>query len=138
MIHYTDSLLAISPADLEGFFVGWPNPPSPSTHLQILKNSSAIVLAVDDSSGHVVGFVNALSDGVLMAYIPLLEVLPDHQGRGIARELVTRLLEKLGGLYGIDLLCDTDLQPFYEKFDMHRATGMMVRNYDNQSGKAGG
>ncbi len=28
----------------------------------------------------VVGFVNALSDGRLSAYIPLLEVLPDYRG----------------------------------------------------------
>jgi hypothetical protein len=29
----------------------------------------------------------------------------------------------------VDLLCDPELQPFYESLGMHRATGMMVRNY---------
>lgn len=63
---------------LSGFFVGWPDPPSPERHLQILKNSRFVVIAVDDQASRVVGFVNAVSDGILSAYIPLLEVLPDH------------------------------------------------------------
>ena len=41
------------------------------------------MLARDDA-GRVVGFVTAISDGVLSAYIPLLEVLPEYQGAGSA------------------------------------------------------
>ena len=82
----------------------------------------------------VIGFVTAISDGVLSAYVPLLEVLPSHQKRGIGHELMRRMLEMLDGLYMIDLLCDNDLQPFYEKVGMQRSQGMMVRNYAWQSG----
>ena len=64
----------VEPDQLAGFFVGWPDPPSPETHLKILHASHAIVLA-QDRSGQVVGFINAVSDGILSAYIPLLEVL---------------------------------------------------------------
>ena len=32
----------ISPEQLKGFFDGWPNPPSPETHLRLLKNSDEI------------------------------------------------------------------------------------------------
>lgn len=52
-----------------------------------------MVLAVED--GQVVGFVNAISDGGLTAYIPLLEVRREWRGRGIASQLVNRLLEQL-------------------------------------------
>jgi ribosomal protein S18 acetylase RimI-like enzyme len=94
-------------------------------------------LAVDDDTGHVVGFVSAISDGVLAAYIPLLEVLPGYQSRGIGTELMRRMLETLSGFYMVDLLCDEELQPYYERLGMRRATGMLVRNYAAQSGKQG-
>jgi predicted N-acetyltransferase YhbS len=74
------------------------------------------------------------SDGVSCAYIPHLEVQPEHQGRGIGSELLRRMLEKLRGLYMIDLLCDPDVQPFYARLGMRPATGMLIRNYDRQSG----
>ncbi len=134
MITYTDSLDHITPDKLQGFFVGWPNPPNPETHLRILRGSSHILLAVDDQTGQVVGFINAISDGVLNAFIPLLEVLPTYQKQGIGAELVRQMLDKLRTLYAIDLLCDADLQPFYQRFGMRPYTAMLLRNYDRQSG----
>jgi ribosomal protein S18 acetylase RimI-like enzyme len=85
MVRYVDSPEGIREGQLSGFFVGWPNPPSPTTHLRLLKGSDQVVLAVDDESGQVVGFITALSDGVLSAQISFLEVLPAWQGRGIPR-----------------------------------------------------
>ena len=135
MIRFVDSLGDTTPEQLQGFFVGWPNPPSPQTHLRILQKSTAVELAVDDTTGRVVGFINALSDGVLMAYIPLLEVLPEYQGQGIGRTLVERMLARLGNLYAVDLLCDPELQPFYAQAGMQPATGMLLRNYARQAGE---
>jgi GNAT superfamily N-acetyltransferase len=133
MINYTDSLTGVTSADLQGgFFAGWPNPPSPVAHYQILANSAAIVLARNET-GMIVGFITAISDGVSCSYIPHLEVLPDHQGRGIGSELVRHILAKLRHLYMIDLVCDPALQPFYERLGMHAVVGMVTRNYDRQS-----
>lgn len=134
-IEYKYSAAGITPNQLQGFFVGWPQPPSPEKHLELLKNSDEVVLALDAESGNVVGFITAITDNVLAAYIPLLEVLPSHQKQQIGRALVEKMLERLRDYYMVDLLCDTDVQPFYEKFGMHRATGMFFRNYDKQSGK---
>ncbi len=134
MIVYSDSIDGIGPDDLRGFFVGWPNPPSPGTHLRMLAGSDHIVLARDDASGRVVGYVTAIADGVLVAYIPLIEVLPEYQGQGIGTALMRRMLETLETLYAIDLLCDEDVQPFYARLGMRPATGMMVRTYARQSG----
>ncbi len=64
---------------------------------------------------------------MLYAFIPLLEVLPSHRGRGIGSELVERLLEELKHFYAVDLMCDPELQPFYDRFGMHRAIGMVIR-----------
>lgn len=135
MIVYTDSIAGTSSANLHGFFVGWPNSPSPATHLKILQNSDYVILAIDDSTGDVVGFVNAISDGVISAYIPLLEVLPKYQGRGIGNELMNRMLDKLGDIYMIDLMCDEKTQDFYRNFGMQKAFGMMIRNFKKQSGR---
>src|SRR5215210_456638 len=102
MITYTDSLVDVTSDDLQGgFFVGWPNPPSPLTHYHILTNSAAIVLA-RIADGTVVGFITAVSDGISCAYIPHLEVLPAYQGQGIGTVLLERLLARLRHLYMID------------------------------------
>lgn len=71
------------------------------------------VLAEDDAwDGRVVGLVTAITDGVLATYLRLLEVLPEYRGRGIGRELVTRLVARLSELYTADLICDPDVLPF--------------------------
>lgn len=131
---FKNSLDGVTVDMLKGFFVDWPNPPSAETHLKLLKNSSYIVLAIDEEVNRVVGFITATSDGVLSAYIPLLEVLPEYKNQGIGKELVSRMLKQLDHLYMIDLCCDEDLVPYYEKFGMFKGTGMILRNYDRQAG----
>jgi ribosomal protein S18 acetylase RimI-like enzyme len=116
MITYQDTVVGLVAEQLNGFFVGWPNPPGPAEHLRILRGSSHVWIALDDTNGQVAGFINALSDGVLSAYIPLLEVLPAYQGRGIGHALVERMLHTLHGLYAIDLVCDPELVAFYARF----------------------
>ncbi len=132
MIVYKNEL---SKTDLiDGFFVGWPNPPSVEIFQKILAGSYHYILALDED--RVVGFITAVSDGVLSAYIPLLEVLPAYQSQGIGRELFRRMKVQLDHLYMIDLLCDPDLISYYEKLGMTKAFGVMVRNYDRQNGEA--
>ncbi|MGH9755364.1 MAG: GNAT family N-acetyltransferase [Blastocatellia bacterium] len=132
---YTSSIESVTAENLDGFFVGWPNRPSPQTHLELLKNSDEIILAIDEHTGKVVGFVTALTDRTLSAYIPFLEVLPAYQGQGVGKELVRRMLERLSDLYAVDLLCDSELQLFYAGLGMQQAYGMMIRKYERQAGK---
>ncbi len=90
-ITYTDKLETLTPNHLLGFFVDWPSPPSLEKHLEILHGSYAVWLAFDHDQ--CVGFINAISDGLLYAFIPLLEVLPEYQKRGIGKELAKRMFE---------------------------------------------
>lgn len=138
MIEYRDTAEGIEPQQLAGFFEGWGNPPSAETHLSLLHNSDEVIIAVSSSDGAVVGFVTALTDGVLAAYIPLLEVRPEFRGQGIGRELVHRVLKLLDGLYMVDVICDSDVQAFYETLGFTRSVGASVRRYEQQSGKVGG
>jgi ribosomal protein S18 acetylase RimI-like enzyme len=128
----TDSLIA---ADLEGFFVDWPNPPDPSRHLEILQASYHVWLAIDNDKP--VGFINAISDGILHAYIPLLEVLPAYQGQGIGSELVLRMVESLQGIYAIDIVCDDQVAGFYQRLGFSQLVGMAKRFPAQQDGLRG-
>lgn len=133
MITYTQSLNELTEDMLDGFFVGWPNPPSKQSHMKILKGSYSFWAAIDKDKNKTVGFITALSDGILSAYIPLLEVLPEFQHTGIGRELVYRMIDTLKDFYMVDLLCDIQLQEYYKKFGMSNATGSFLRNYKRQN-----
>jgi ribosomal protein S18 acetylase RimI-like enzyme len=131
---YKNSVDGISSDMLKGFFVDWLNSPNPQTHLKLLKKSSKVIIAIDDNTNQVIGFITAISDGVLSAYIPFLEVLPEYKNIGIGKELVNQMLKELDDIYMIDLCCDDDLVPYYDKLGMMKTNGMILRNYKMQSG----
>ena len=132
---YVEGIEGIGPDHLIGFFQNWPNPPDRAMHYALLRGSDEVVLARAPADGPVVGFVTAITDGTLFAYVPLLEVLPQYQRRGIGHELMRRLLLRLQDLYAVDLLCDPSLEPFYRRFGMNTGTGMMLRRMAQQSGR---
>ena len=86
-------------------------------------------------SGEVVGLAQAISDGVLTAFIPLLEMRPECRGQGLGLRLMEHLLAQLDHLYAVDLSCDDALFPFYEKLGFVRGGGMIRRNYRRQNGE---
>jgi ribosomal protein S18 acetylase RimI-like enzyme len=129
MIEYREDLLGVGVDQLRGgFFEGWPSPPSPAQHLAHLHGAEIAIVAVDSATGQVIGFVTAIGDGVLTAFIPFLEVLPAYRGRGIGTELIRRVLALLRDRYSIDLACDADLVPFYERLGGVAGTAVMWRN----------
>lgn len=126
MIRYTSSIQNVTVDQLSGFFVGWPDPPTPDEHLELLHSSYRVVLARIDG-GRVIGYATAISDGVLNAHIPLLEVLPEFQRLGVGTELMRQMLVHLNSFYAIDLICDSVHKTFYERLDFAEATGMIIR-----------
>ena len=88
-----------------------------------------------------IGIETAISDGHLAAYIPLLEVLPAYRNRGVGSQLIKMMLDQLEGLYMIDLRCDEQLEPFYERLGFsgwagsERTVGMGIRDCRRQSGR---
>lgn len=110
---------------MEGFFVGWPHPPTGETLRLLLRQSSYRVIACEGN--RVVGYATGLSDGVLFAYLSSLEVLPEYQGQGLGKDLVFRLLDAMPQVYAVDLICDPEVQPFYEKCGFSSYTGALIR-----------
>lgn len=108
-------------------------PPTPETHLRILVGSSEVIVARDGDE--IVGFITAITDDVLCAYIPLLEVKASHRSQGIGKELIRLMLLKLNDYYMIDLTCDSALRPFYVSQGMSALTAMSIRNRSHQSGR---
>ena len=110
-MYYTDDLAPVREDMLQGFFVGWPRRPSAGQHLAVLRGSYRSVVAIDDADDRVAGFVNMLSDGVLTAFIPWLEVLPGYQGQGIGGELMRRILDGTDRFYSVDLVLRRAARP---------------------------
>jgi len=91
MITYTSDINDIKIENLAGFFIDWTKPLTPEQHYNHLARCTHFVAALDDSK--IVGFITALSDGIGCAFIPLLEVLPEYQKRGVGSGLVRRMLD---------------------------------------------
>ena len=130
-IRYSTALTEMSPEHFQGFFVAWPDPPDAEGLIRILQAASFYCLALDGE--RVVGFVNAISDGVMTAYIPLLEVLPEYQGHGIGQELIRRILSSLDHLYMVDLCCDPELKAYYQRLGGQPLQGIGWRHYSRLS-----
>lgn len=136
MVRYPDTPEGLRAHRLRGgFFEGWPDPPDPDEDLRLLENGDAGVHALEES-GDVVGFITAIADNVLYAYIPLLEVLPAYQGGGVYRELLRRVLSGFRDL----TWCGTALRPraarpFYALLGMRPTAGKASRRRENQAGR---
>jgi len=128
VISYTTQVKDLTDDQLDGFFAGWPRSPSPQQFHAALHGSYRALVATDEHTGNVVGFITAISDGILTAFIPWLEVLPAYQGHGIGAELLDRMLTELDNLYSVDLTCDEDLTQFYVHRGMIPLRGMATRN----------
>ena len=68
------------------------------------------------AEGRQVGFARAFSDGVALAYLADVYVLPEHQGRGLGVELVREILEN-GPLTEVKWILHTrDAHDLYRRF----------------------
>ena len=131
-ITYTNTAEQITHSQLDGFFVGWPKHPSSEKFLEILQASHGVEVAIDTETNQVVGFINVISDGIFSGYIPLLEVLPEYQGKGIGNELTNKIISRYQHLYMLDVCCDESIEQFYASKNFAKVSGMVRRNYDRQ------
>ncbi len=100
--------------------VQWPSLADPDVVRQVCEApGSTAFVAIDTGTDRVVGWAQALSDGVLEAHLSFLAVHPDHRRCGIARLLLVATFQSTGAKR-LDLITDEDAAGFYEEFE-HRA-----------------
>jgi GNAT superfamily N-acetyltransferase len=62
----------------------------PARFFRLMENSDRTVVAWDE--GRIIGFARALCDDVSNGYISMVAVALDYRGKGVGRELVSRLM----------------------------------------------
>jgi len=76
--------------------------------------------------GRLVGAGRALADGVDCSYICDIAVLPSHQGRGLGKEIVARLVERSRGHKKIILYAVPGKEDFYRRLGFRRMKTAMA------------
>jgi len=81
--------------------------------------------------GRLVGVGRALADGIDCAYICDVAVLPDYQGQGIGKSIISKLLTLSEGHKKIILYANPGKEEFYKKLGFKRmSTAMAI--FENQ------
>lgn len=102
----------------------------------VFANSMYRVLAFD--SGRLVGAGRALADGRDCAYLCDIAVHPSHQGRGLGKSIVARLVGLSASHRKIILYAVPGREPFYETFGFRRMTTAMAIFQDQAGSYANG
>ena len=96
MIKYSYSAKNIQPEQIEGFCVDWQDRLSPKMHLKLLQNSDEIVLAIDEETGKVVGFITAITDKIISAIPTSNETKPVERSKIVSQGVITSILNPKG------------------------------------------
>jgi ribosomal protein S18 acetylase RimI-like enzyme len=88
--------------------------------------SNSMFRAFIYDSGKLVGAGRALADGADCSYICDVALLPSHQGRGLGKEMVAKLVELSRGHKKIILYAVPGKEPLYRKVGFKRMTTAMA------------
>lgn len=81
---------------------------------RLVREASRVVGLYDGNRQ--IGFCRAFSDGLALAYLADVYVLPEYRGRGLGEELVREMVEN-GPLAHVKWILHTeDMHPLYRKF----------------------
>ena len=80
-----------------------------------------VVGAIDTQTEELVGFARAVSDGVMLAYLADVYVLPEFRGRGLSRMLMAEMIDNGPGRPFRWMLHTDTAHGLYEKFGFHAA-----------------
>ena len=99
--------------------------------LKLVFSNSMFKCFVYDE-GRLAGAGRAMADGLDCAYICDVAVHPSHQGTGLGKQIVSRLLDLSKGHRKIILYAVAGKEPFYAKFGFRRMkTAMAI--FENQA-----
>ena len=124
-IRWTDDQEQVDWYELELLYCLAPLGNKPAKHLQIVfTNSRYKFFAYAD--GRLLAAGRALADGADCAYICDVAVLPDHQGTGLGREMMLRLMEATRDHSKVILFSVPEKEGFYRKLGFKRLLTAMA------------
>ena len=88
-----------------------------------VRSAWRVVGAYETASGRMVGFARAFSDGVALAYLADVYVLPEFRGRGAGAALVGMMIEAGPGAAFRWMLHTADAHGLYRKFGFRPPDG---------------
>ena len=104
--------------------VQWPSLTNAETVTGVCTAPGAVAY-VGLCDDRLVGWAQALGDGVLQSHLSFLAVHPDHRRRGIARLLVVATFQATR-TKRMDLVTDSEARVFYERFAHKSMVGFRI------------
>lgn len=124
-IAWSHSLDGIDWAELEALYRAAPLGNKSAAGLRsVYTNSRYHCFALEQ--GRIVGAGRALADGADCSYLCDVAVAPTHQGTGVGKEIVAKLLELSAGHKKIILYSVPGKEAFYRKFAFRRMLTAMA------------
>ncbi len=124
-IVWSDTLEGLDWLELEALYRAAPLGNKQAAGLQtVFTNSRYRCFARED--GRLVGAGRALADGADCSYLCDIAVLPGHQGTGVGKEIVARLVALSAGHKKIILYAVPGKEPFYRRFGFRRMLTAMA------------
>ncbi len=124
MIEYRSGVIPQKPQVISLYAANkWSSANEPDRLMAALNGSDHIECAFRGED--LVGLANAISDGNLVVYYPHLLVHPDQHGKGIGRELMSRMMTKYADFHQQTLLAVADAADFYEKAGFKRTDAVV-------------
>jgi ribosomal protein S18 acetylase RimI-like enzyme len=132
-LEWNDALDAVDWEELSALYRAAPLGNKLPANLKTAFSNSMYRWFVYDA-GRLVGVGRALADGADCSYICDVAVLPSHQGSGLGKAIVARLVERSRGHKKIILYAVPGKEPFYRKFGFLRMTTAMAI-FEDQRGQ---
>jgi GNAT superfamily N-acetyltransferase len=130
-LHWSDSLETIDWEELSNLYRVAPLGNKKAADLATVFSNSMFRCFVYEA-GTLIGAGRALADGIDCSYLCDIAVHPDHQGRGIGKEIVLRLRDLSKNHRKIILYAAPGKEPFYLKLGFARMrTAMAI--FENQA-----
>jgi ribosomal protein S18 acetylase RimI-like enzyme len=103
----------------------WKDEYDPASLPNLIRNSFAFAVAIDQQTGRAVGMGRVISDGVSDGYIQDLVVLPACRNKGIGKKIVATLVKSCtdSGISWIGLIAEPATEEFYRPLGFYPMQG---------------
>lgn len=134
---WSDTLDGVDWDEMSALYHAAPLGNKSAAHLQLVFSNSRFRCFVREN-GKLVGAGRALSDGADCSYICDVALLPSHQGFGLGKAIVQRLMDLSAGHKKIILYAVPGKEPFYRKLGFMRMRTAMAIFEDQAAALARG